>query len=102
MSNLAVSQVYEIVRPTALMPSANIGQLNFSTADVSFSFLMTRADFERLGRKIARLLIAMPAGAPRRETTCPCPANETRRKNGRRSPSAKSNLSRRDRGPWQG
>jgi hypothetical protein len=52
MSNLPVSQVYEIVRPTALMPSANIGQLNFSTTEVSFSFLMTRADFERLGRKL--------------------------------------------------
>ena len=79
MSNLPVSQVYLIVRPTALMPSANIGQLNFSTADVSFSFLMTRADFERLGRKIARLLIATSAPAPRREATPP--ANETRRKN---------------------
>jgi hypothetical protein len=78
MSNLPVSQVYEIVRPTALMPSTNIGQLNFSTDDVSFSFLMTRADFERLGRKIARLLIAMPAPAPGREATRP--ANETRRK----------------------
>ena len=90
MSNLPVSQVYEIVRPTALMPSANIGQLNFSTTEVSFSFLMTRADFERLGLKIARLLIAMPSAAPRREATCP--ANETRRKNSQRSPSTKSNL----------
>jgi hypothetical protein len=78
MSNLPVSQVYEIVRPTALMPSTNIGQLNFSTDDVRFSFLMTRADFERLGRKIARLLIATAAPVPRREATRP--ANETRRK----------------------
>jgi hypothetical protein len=52
MSILQVSQVYEIVRPTALMPSTNIGQLNFSTADVSFSFLMTRADFEGLGERL--------------------------------------------------
>jgi hypothetical protein len=65
------SEVFEIRFPTALMPRADVGQLNFETDDKSLSFLMPRADFERLGRKIARLLDAIPAPAPKRAAKRP-------------------------------
>lgn len=56
MPPFPVSRVYETNLPIALMPSAETGQLTLPANGESFSFVMSRADFERLGRQIARLL----------------------------------------------
>ena len=64
-------RVYEVKLPIATMPRADIGQIGFSADGQSFSFLMSRNDFERLGRKIARLLDETPLPARKREATLP-------------------------------
>ena len=59
--------VYEV----ASMPSADVGMLGFSANGQSFSILMSRADFQRLGRKIARLLAETPAPVRKRGANLP-------------------------------
>ena len=66
MTQFPVAEVYEVVLPVALMPRPDVGQIGFSTKEKSFSFLMPRRDFEKLGRKIARLLAETPPPVPTR------------------------------------
>ncbi len=53
---IEIPHVFEVRFPTATMPSARTGQLNFSVGGQGYSFLMPRDDFVRLGRKITQLL----------------------------------------------
>jgi hypothetical protein len=66
MPEFPISRVFETKFPTALMPSSAVGQINLSANGESFSFLMPRADFARLGRRIAALLAETPAPARKR------------------------------------
>lgn len=56
MTKYPVTRVYDSNLPIVLMPSGAQGQLTFAVNGERFSFVMPRADFERLGRQIARLL----------------------------------------------
>jgi hypothetical protein len=66
-----IARVYEVKLPIATMPSADVGMLGFSANGQSFSILMSRADFQRLGRKIARLLAETPAPVRKRGANLP-------------------------------
>jgi hypothetical protein len=61
-----ISRVFEVTLPIATMPSASRVQIGFSAEGQSFSLLMSRADFQRLGRKIQRLLDDTPPPARNR------------------------------------
>jgi hypothetical protein len=58
-----IPHVFEVRFPTVSMPSANVGQLNFSANGENYSFLMPRQDLARLNRKIAQLLAEEPQPA---------------------------------------
>jgi hypothetical protein len=51
-----IARFFEVTLPTASMPSASRGLVGFSAEGQSFSLAMSRADFQRLGRTIQRLL----------------------------------------------
>jgi hypothetical protein len=46
--------------PTALMLAPDVGQLSFSKDGESFTFEMSRADFDRLARRMIALLREIP------------------------------------------
>jgi hypothetical protein len=52
--------------PTALMPSYDVGQISLSANGENYSFLMSRADFERLARRMLALLRETPPPIRRR------------------------------------
>jgi hypothetical protein len=60
MPEFKVTRVFETKFPIAHLPHSEMGQIDFSTEAETFSFLLSRSDFERLGRKIARLLAETP------------------------------------------
>jgi hypothetical protein len=78
MPKIEIARVYEVKLPVALMPRADVGQIGFSADGQSFSILMSRDDFERLGRKIARLLAETPPPSPTPGATL-----QTRKKSGK-------------------
>ncbi len=61
-----IPRVYRVQLPIATMPSPADGLIGFSAEGQSFSILMSRADFERLGRKITQLVADTPAPVRRR------------------------------------
>jgi hypothetical protein len=65
MPEFKITRVYETTFPVAHMPRPDLGQIDFSVEGETISVLMPRGDFERLGRKIARLI----AETPPRQTT---------------------------------
>jgi hypothetical protein len=60
MPEFKVTRVYETKFPIAHMPRPDLGQIDFSVEGETISFLLPRGDFERLGRKIARLVAEIP------------------------------------------
>jgi len=60
--NFEIPHVFEVTLPSANMLSHEKGQLNFSHEGQSYSFLMSRDDFRRLGRRIIDLLRASDDG----------------------------------------
>jgi hypothetical protein len=71
MVNHEIARVYEVKLPIATMPSADVGMIGFSANGQSFSILMPRSDFQRLGRKIALLLAEIPPPARKRGANPP-------------------------------
>lgn len=53
-------RVFEAKHPTALMPRNDVGQIDFSANGENFSLMMSRADFDRLGKRINALLRETP------------------------------------------
>jgi hypothetical protein len=64
-----IAHTYEIKLPVATMIRADVGMVGFSANGESFSFLMSRRDFERLGRTIAQRLAETPRTARRQAKT---------------------------------
>jgi hypothetical protein len=71
MVNHEIARVYEVKLPIAAMPRGDVGQIGFSADGQSFSILMSRADFQRLGRRIAQLLAEIPPPARKRGANLP-------------------------------
>jgi hypothetical protein len=64
MPEFKITRVYETTFPVAHMPRPDLGQIDFSVEGETISVLLPRGDFERLGRKIARLIAETPPLSP--------------------------------------
>ena len=58
--NFPTSRIFETKLPTALMPRNDVGQINFSIEGEDISIVMSRTDFDRLGKRINALLRVTP------------------------------------------
>jgi len=65
MPNFPISRVYEARQSLAHMLRPDTGQIDFLANGESLSFLIPRADFARLGRKILSVLGETPPPARR-------------------------------------
>jgi hypothetical protein len=71
MPNFPISRVYEAKQSLAHMLRPDTGQIDFLANGESFSFLIPRADFARLGRKIFAVLGETPPPVRRRVSKHP-------------------------------
>jgi hypothetical protein len=58
---MSEAPIFQAKRVTASMKGSNIGQINFDTGDQTFCFQISRTEFQRLRRRMAGLLNAMPS-----------------------------------------